>query len=216
MNYIRIAIDGPAASGKSTIAKLVAKEFKYDYIDTGSMYRAITLKALKLGINIEKESEFDFVEHTTFEFKDGHLIMDGVDVSGKIRKHKVSNNVSLVSSYLSVRNSCVRIQQKIAENTNVVMDGRDIGTKVLTDADFKFFLTASIEKRAERRYQDNIKRGLDSDLEILKEKIAQRDHFDSNRKHSPLKPADDAIIIDTSELTIEQVVALITNKIRGI
>ena len=215
MNYIQIAIDGPAASGKSTIAKMIAKEFSYEYIDTGSMYRAITLKALKLGIDIEKETEFSFLENTTFEFKNGHLYMDGIDVADKIRKHKVSNNVSLVSSYLSVRENCVRIQREIAKGTNVVMDGRDIGTKVLRNAQYKFFLTASVEVRAERRYQDNLKRGLESDLEILKEKIAQRDHFDSNREHSPLKPAEDAIIIDTSNLTIEQVVALITNRIRG-
>lgn len=215
MNYVKIAIDGPAASGKSTIAKLVSKELGYEYIDTGSMYRAITLKALTLGIDIEKESNFGFVEETLLRFENGNIVMDGVDVSSKIRKHKVSNNVSLVSSYLSVRKSCVKIQKDIAETSNVVMDGRDIGTVVLPDADFKFFLTASIEKRAERRYKDNIERGLNSSIEILKEKIAQRDHFDSTREHSPLKPAEDAFIIDTSDLTIEQVVALITNKIRG-
>ena len=141
--------------------------------------------------------------------------MDGVDITEQIRGHKVSNNVSLVSSYLSVRQECVRLQRNVALYTNVVMDGRDIGTHVLTDAQFKFFLIASIETRAQRRYLDNISRGLDSDIEILKDKIAQRDHFDSTREHSPLKPADDAVIIDTSELTIEQVVALITNKIRG-
>jgi len=215
LNYIKIAIDGPAASGKSTIAKLIANNLKYEYIDTGSMYRAITLKALLLGVDMELESNFDFVNETSFKFIDGHLYMDGVDVSDKIRTHKVSNNVSLVASYLSVRENCVRIQREIAQGTNVVMDGRDIGYKVLPDADFKFFLTASIERRAERRYKDNIKRGLKSDIEILKEKIAQRDHFDSTREHSPLKPATDAEIIDTSDLTIEQVVALITNRIRG-
>lgn len=215
MNYIKIAIDGPAASGKSTIAKLIASELEYTYIDTGAMYRAITLKALNLNIDIETESNFSFVKDTTFEFVDGNLYMDGKNISDQIRTHKISNNVSLVSSYLSVREECVQIQRKMAENSNVIMDGRDIGTKVLKNADFKFFLTASIEKRAERRYQDNLNRGIESDLEILKEKIAQRDHFDSNRKHSPLKPAEDAIIIDTSDLDIEQVVALITNKIRG-
>lgn len=216
MSYVKIAIDGPAASGKSTIAKLISNELGYEYIDTGSMYRAITLKALLLDIDLTIESNFAFVEDTHFKFEEGHLFMDGVDVSSKIRKHKVSNNVSLVSSYLSVRNECVRIQREVAEHSNVVMDGRDIGYIVLPNADFKFFLTASIEKRAERRYKDNIDRGLNSDIEVLKEKIAQRDHFDSTREHSPLKPASDAIIIDTSDLTIEQVVALITNKIRGI
>lgn len=215
MNHIKIAIDGPAASGKSTIARLLSKKLGYDYIDSGSMYRAVTLKALMLGIDINREANFDFVKETKFEYNKGLLIMDGVDISPRIREHKVSNNVSLVSSYLSVREECVRIQREVANNTNVVMDGRDIGYIVLPNADFKFFLTASIEKRAERRYKDNLARGLNSNLEILKEKIAQRDHFDSTREHSPLKPADDAFIIDTSELTIDQVVALITKKIRG-
>lgn len=215
MKNIKIAIDGPAASGKSTIAKLIAQELEYEYIDTGSMYRAITLKALRLGIDLNKESEFSFILTTTFDFVDGHIIMDGIDVSDHIREHEVSNNVSVVASYLSVRQECVKLQRRFAEHYNVVMDGRDIGYVVLPDADYKFFLTANVETRAERRYKDNIKRGIKSNLEILKEKIAQRDYFDSHREHSPLKPASDAIIIDTSDLTIEQVVALITKKIRG-
>lgn len=213
---IMVAIDGPAASGKSTVAKLVAKELELTYIDTGSMYRAITLKAINLGINLENESEFSFVKDTLFEFINGELYMDGVNIYNKIRTHKISNNVSLVSSYLSVRQECVKIQQRIAHKESVVMDGRDIGTVVLPDADFKIFLVASIETRAQRRYLDNLKRGLKSDIEVLKEKIAERDHFDSTREHSPLKPANDAFIIDTSDLNIDQVVALITNRIRGI
>lgn len=216
MAYTQIAIDGPAGAGKSTIAKLIAKTLNYTYIDTGAMYRAITLKALRNEIDLQDESAFTEILDTTFEFKDGHLFMDGVDVSDDIRTHKVSNNVSLVSSYLSVRKECVKIQRQIAETNNIVMDGRDIGYKVLPSADFKFFLTASIERRAERRYKDNIKRGIKSDFEILKEKIAERDHFDSTREHSPLKPADDAIIIDTSDLSIEQVVETITNTIKEV
>ena len=216
MAYRQIAIDGPAGAGKSTIAKLIAKTLNYTYIDTGAMYRAITLKALRNDIELQDESAFKEILDTTFEFKDGHLFMDGIDVSNDIRTHKVSNNVSLVSSYLSVRQECVKIQRNIAETSNIVMDGRDIGYKVLPHADFKFFLTASIEKRAERRYKDNIKRGIKSDFEILKEKIAVRDHLDSTREHSPLKPADDAIIIDTSDLSIEQVVETITNTIKEV
>lgn len=212
---IQIAIDGPAASGKSTVATIVANNLGYTHIDTGSMYRAITLVALEQNIDINDESNFDFVKDLKFAFIDDRLHMNGRDVSKDIRKHKVSNNVSLVSSYISVRKECVRFQRRIAERENTVMDGRDIGTVVLPDADFKFFLVASIEKRAQRRYDDNLKRGIKSDIEIIKEKIATRDHFDSNRKHSPLKPAEDAIIIDTSDLTIEQVVALITKRIRG-
>jgi cytidylate kinase len=215
IRYIKIAIDGPAASGKSTVAKLVAKEFDYTYIDTGSMYRAITLKAIRLNKDLEDEASFGFVKDTSFEFKDGHLFMDDEDVNGEIRTHKISNNVSVVSSYLSVRQECVTIQREIAKTENIVMDGRDIGTVVLQDADFKFYLTASIETRANRRYEDNLKRGIKSDINILREKIAARDAFDSSREHSPLKPAEDAIIIDTSDLDISQVVALITNRIRG-
>jgi len=216
MRNIQIAVDGPAGAGKSTIAKLIAKKLGFTYIDTGAMYRAITLKALRLHINLENEDEFSFVKHTTFSFQDGLLFMDGEDVSGEIRKHKVSNNVSLVSSYLSVRQECVRLQQSIANEHSVVMDGRDIGYKVLPNANIKFYLTASIDKRAERRYQEFVEKGIDSDLDILKQKIAERDHFDSTRQHSPLRPADDAILIDTSDLTIEQVVELMTNKIKEV
>lgn len=212
---IQIAIDGPAASGKSTVATIVANNLGYTHIDTGSMYRAITLVALEQEIDINDEANFGFVKDLTFAFIDDRLHMNGRDVSKDIRKHKVSNNVSLVSSYIRVRKECVKFQRTIAEREDTVMDGRDIGTVVLPDADYKFFLVASIEKRATRRYEDNSKRGIQSDINIIKEKIATRDHFDSNRKHSPLKPADDAFIIDTSDLTIEQVVALITKRIRG-
>lgn len=214
MNYIQIAIDGPAGAGKSTIAKLIAKELNYVYIDTGAMYRAITLKAIKQNINLQDEEAFKAILDTKFQFIDGHLHMDDIDVSDQIRTHKVSNNVSLVSSYLSVRKQCVKIQREIAQSNNIVMDGRDIGYKVLPNADFKFFLTASIEERAQRRYKDNKKRGIKSDFEILKQKIAERDHLDSTREHSPLKPANDAIILDTSHLSIEQVVETITNTIK--
>lgn len=214
MKHIQIAIDGPAGAGKSTIAKMIARDLSFTYIDTGAMYRAITLKALRTNIDLTQEANFMFLKDTTFQFVDGHLFMDQEDVSEQIRTHKVSNNVSLVSSYLSVREECVKIQRSIAEHSNVVMDGRDIGYKVLPDADFKFFLTASIEKRAERRYKENISKGIKSDLTILKQKIEERDHYDSTREHSPLKPADDAILIDTSELTIEQVVDIITKRIK--
>ena len=212
---IQIAIDGPAASGKSTVATIVAQQLGFTHIDTGSMYRAITLEAFNRGIDINNEANFDFVKDLEFEFIDDRLHMNKVDVSKEIRTHKISNNVSLVSSYISIRRECVKFQRRIAEREDTVMDGRDIGTVVLPDADFKFFLVASIEKRAKRRFADNLKRGIKSDIKIIEEKIAERDHFDSNRKHSPLKPADDAFIIDTSDLTIEQVVALITKRIRG-
>ncbi len=213
MNLIQIAIDGPAGAGKSTIAKLIAEHLNYIYIDSGAMYRAITLKAINLGIDLEDERKYDFVKETKFTFLNGTLFMDGIDVSHDIRENNVSNNVSLVSSYYFVREELVRSQQELALNHNVVMDGRDIGYKVLPNAKYKFYLTASIVKRAERRLLDNNERKIESDLKGLEREIRRRDFLDTTRKHSPLKAADDAVIIDTSELTINQVVKLITDKI---
>ncbi len=216
MKYMQIALDGPAGAGKSTIAKIVSQKLNFMYIDTGAMYRAITLKAILKDIDLQDEKQFDFIYDTHFIFKDGHLWMDGEDISERIRDNDVSNNVSLVSSYLSVRKQLVLSQQNMALNHNVVMDGRDIGTVVLPKADFKFYITASIETRADRRHKDNINRGIVSNLEVLKEEIRQRDLYDSTRKHSPLKPANDAKIIDTSEMSIDDVVALITLRIREV
>lgn len=216
MKYMQIALDGPAGAGKSTIAKIVSQQLNYMYIDTGAMYRAITLKAILKGIDLQDETQFDFINDTHFIFNKGHLLMDGENISDRIRDNDVSNNVSLVSSYLSVRKNLVKSQQKMARNHDVVMDGRDIGTVVLTDANFKFYITASIETRANRRHKDNLNRGIESDLVVLREEIKQRDLYDSTRKHSPLKPALDAQIIDTSEMSIIDVVALITLKIREV
>lgn len=212
--YTQIAIDGPAGAGKSTIAKLIADKLQYTHIDTGSMYRAITLKAKRLGISLEDESMFTFVDDTVFQFVDSKLHMDGKDVSDAIRKTDVSNNVSIVASHLYVRERLVAIQYNMAQVDNVVMDGRDIGYNVLPNAPYKFFLTASIETRALRRFKDNEKRGIERDLHLIEKEIVRRDNFDQTRKHSPLKPAEDAEIIDTSDLTIVEVVALITGKIR--
>ena len=216
MKYVQVALDGPAASGKSTIAKRVANELHYTHIDTGAMYRAITLKAIRMKLDLNEETSFSFMTSTSFAFDHDHIIMDGEDVTSKVRETEISNNVSLVSSYLSVRKHLVNIQQHLAASTNVVMDGRDIGTTVLPNADVKIFLTASIEERAKRRHLDNIKRNIPSDLDALKEDIAARDHFDTHRKHSPLKPATDAIIIDTSHMTIDEVVNRITEIIREV
>jgi cytidylate kinase len=214
MPHTQIAIDGPAGAGKSTIAKLVASELGFIYIDTGAMYRAITLKALRLNIDLTDESAFHFVYETNFSFEDGTLFMDGENVSRAIREDNVSNNVSLVASYISVRQKLVKMQQKLAENKDVVMDGRDIGYHVLPNAEYKYYLTASIEKRAERRFYDNLARGIKSDMDTIKEEVKRRDHFDSTREHTPLKKADDAKVIDTSHLTIEQVVKLIIQNVR--
>jgi len=214
MPHTQIAIDGPAGAGKSTIAKLVASELGFIYIDTGAMYRAITLKALRLKIDLHNEEAFSFIYETNFSFKDGTLFMDGEDVSRAIREDDVSKNVSLVASYISVRKELVNIQQELADDKDVVMDGRDIGYHVLPNADYKYYLTASIEKRAERRFHDNLSRGIKSDMDTIKEEIRRRDHFDSNREYTPLKKADDAKVIDTSHLAIDEVVGLIIQNVR--
>lgn len=214
MEHIQIAIDGPAGAGKSTIAKLVAAKLGYLYIDSGAMYRAVTLKAMNLGLDLEDESVYDFVKDTKFTFVKGLLYMDEIDVSNDIRQTVVSNNVSLVSSYYDVRLELVKAQQNLAKHHNVVMDGRDIGYKVLPHAKYKFYLTASIAQRAKRRYYDNIERNITSDLKVIEQEIERRDQFDSTRQHSPLKAADDAIVIDTSDLTIDQVVNLIKDTVR--
>jgi len=214
MPHTQIAIDGPAGAGKSTIAKLVARELGFIYIDTGAMYRAITLKALRLKIDLTNEKAFDFVNETNFSFEDGTLFMDGENVSEAIREDIVSNNVSLTASYISVRKKLVAMQQELADDKNIVMDGRDIGYHVLPNARFKFYLTASIKKRAERRLLDNLTRGIESDMDTIEEEIRRRDHFDSTREHTPLKKADDADVIDTSDLTINEVVKLIIQNVR--
>ncbi|PAT01019.1 cytidylate kinase [Candidatus Izimaplasma bacterium ZiA1] len=214
MKQTQIAIDGPAGAGKSTVAKLLSKQLNFIYIDTGAMYRAITLKALELNINLEDESKFTFIDNTRFEFINSKLYMDDLDVSEEIRTSEVAKNVSLVSSHLLVREKLVKMQQVMAENLNVVMDGRDIGYVVLPNAKYKYYITASIKERAKRRHLDNLDRGIKSDLSKIEAEIEKRDHFDSNRLHNPLKQAKDAILIDTSDLSITEVVKFIAEKIR--
>ncbi len=214
MSRTQIAIDGPAGAGKSTIAKLVAQLFDFTYIDTGAMYRAITLKAMQQNVELNDEDAFDFLDQTTFDYKDGVLFMDSIDVSKAIRSREVSNNVSLVSSHKSIRKILVERQQKIAANKSVVMDGRDIGYNVLPNADYKFYLTANVETRAKRRFLENAQNGIHIPLEDLKKEIMARDDFDTNRAITPLKPAEDAIIIDTSDMPIEDVVKTIEAKVR--
>ncbi len=215
MATTQIAIDGPAGAGKSTIAKLVAELFKYTYIDTGAMYRAITLKAMRLNVELNDEDAFDFLNQTSFDYENGVLFMDSVDVSRLIRSREVSNNVSLVSSHQRVREILVERQRAIAHHKNVVMDGRDIGYNVLPNADFKFFLTANVATRAKRRFLENAQNGIHIPLEDLKNEIIARDDFDSNRTITPLKPAEDAIVIDTSDMKIEDVVKTIESIVRG-
>jgi CMP/dCMP kinase len=208
---ISIAIDGPAAAGKSTVAKIVAEQLGYIYIDTGAMYRALTYKAINHKINLEDEENLiNMLNETVIELfpgEQGQLIfLDNKDVTAEIRSSEVTNSVSIVSKHKLVREEMVRRQQMFAVNGGVVMDGRDIGTHVIPTAEVKVFLLASVDERAIRRHKENIQKGYDSDLERLKQEIAARDKLDSEREIAPLKKADDAIEIDTTSLSINGVV----------
>lgn len=210
----QIAIDGPAGSGKSTIAKKVATKLGFEYIDTGAMYRAVTLKALNLGINLELEEEYKFLESTKISFLNNLILLDGKNVSEEIRSLDVTNNVSLVSKFGYVRERLVTLQREIASDDNVIMDGRDIGTVVLKNADLKVFLTADVKERAKRRLKERIENGDNSQtLEETIEEIKVRDYKDSNREISPLTKADDAIEIDSSNLSIVEVIEKIISLV---
>ncbi|MFB9757735.1 (d)CMP kinase [Ectobacillus funiculus] len=208
---ISIAIDGPAAAGKSTVAKIIAKSLSYVYIDTGAMYRALTYAALNHSIDVNDESSVVKVLNAIeirFENRvDGqHVLLNGNDVTDAIRSPEVTNTVSIPAKHRLVREEMVKRQRVLGESGGVVMDGRDIGTHVLPYAEVKVFLLASVEERAQRRYQENIEKGFSSDLEKLKEEIALRDKLDSEREFAPLQKAEDAIELDTTSLSIEQVV----------
>lgn len=208
---ISIAIDGPAAAGKSTVARSVAGKLAYVYIDTGAMYRALTLKVLESGVDPEDELKIkDLLEMTKIELiPNGEtqiVKLDGSDVTAMIRTEEISNKVSLVAKHPGVRDEMVKRQRILAAKGGVVMDGRDIGTHVLPNAEVKIFLSASVETRALRRYHENLEKGLHADLEQMKADIALRDKRDSEREAAPLKKAEDAVEIDTTELRIDQVV----------
>lgn len=218
MKSIRIAIDGPASSGKSTVAKIIAKNLDYTYLDTGAMYRSATYLALKNGLG-EKDVNaiLDQLAEHPISFgraEDGSqtVFVGDQDVTLAIRQNDVTNNVSWVSALPEIREELVNQQRRIAEGGAIIMDGRDIGTVVLPDAELKIFLIASVEERAERRFKENQEKRIESDFETLKEEIAARDYKDSHRKLSPLKAADDAITFDTTGVSIEGVVNFIQEK----
>jgi CMP/dCMP kinase len=207
---IAIAIDGPAAAGKSTVAKIVAEKLSCVYIDTGAMYRALTLKAINNQVDLQNEELLvGLLANTTIKLKQsatGQLvILDTEDVTEAIRSQEVTNNVSYVAMHPEIRREMVARQQALAAHTSVVMDGRDIGTHVLPNAEVKIFLIASVEERAKRRFEENTKKGYNVDLEELKKEIEQRDLIDSQREAAPLIKAENAVEIDTTSLTIEQV-----------
>ena len=214
MKKINIAIDGPASSGKSTVAKIIAKDLGYIYTDTGAMYRSITYLAVKHQVAFDDEAGLvALIEKYPITFSQttgGQAVFcDGEEVTQAIRNNEVTHNVSEVSAHEEVRKRLVAQQQKIAEAGGVVMDGRDIGTQVLPNAEVKIFLVASVDERAERRYKENIAKGIATDLATLKEEIKQRDYLDSHREVSPLKQAADATLIDTTGMSIQDVVAAI-------
>lgn len=207
---IQIAIDGPAGAGKSTVAKIVAEQLGFTYIDTGAMYRAATYKALKENIKLNDENKLEeMLLRTDIDLKpspNGQLVfLDGEDVTKEIRSNEVTANVPQVASLKKVREILVAKQRELAKGGGVVMDGRDIATNVLKDAELKIFMTASVEERAKRRLMENQKKGIPSDFEKLKEEIALRDKQDMEREISPLVQAEDAIFLDTTHLSIEEV-----------
>ena len=208
-NFISIAIDGPSASGKSTVAKLLASRLNFLYVDTGAMYRAYTLAVLSSSLNPKNEEESDsLIWKIEINFdENNHVCLNGKDVSKEIRENNVADNVSYIASYKNIRLFLVSLQQKIANNKNIVMDGRDIGTYVLKDAEVKIFLSADVEERARRRYNENKEKGIDTSYEECLENIKKRDYIDSHRDFCPLRPASDAIHIDSTNLSIEEVVS---------
>lgn len=208
----QIAIDGPAGAGKSTISKNLARKLGFQYVDTGAMYRAVTLKALRLGINMYENDEYNFLENTAIDLRGDRILLDGEDVTEEIRSLEVSNNVSVVAQREYVRNKLVAIQRALADEKNVIMDGRDIGTVVLPGADLKIFLNATVEERAKRRLEEReAKNQAKLTLADTVKEIIDRDYKDSNRAISPLMKAPDAIEIDSSELSVEAVIEIIIN-----
>lgn len=204
---ISVAIDGPAAAGKSTVAKLVAKAKGYTYIDTGAMYRAFTWYCLQKHVDCEDEKACcALIPEVQIELKPDHTVLcNGQDVSEAIRQSDVSSNVSYIASYKDIRLALVVLQRRMAEKDSVVMDGRDIGTYVLPNAEVKIYQVASVETRALRRYDENISKGRPCTLEEIEEDVRKRDYIDSHRAFAPLKPAEDSILIDTSDMSIEEV-----------
>lgn len=218
MKKLVVAIDGPAGAGKSTVAQMAAKELGFTYIDTGAMYRAVAWKSLQQGKTVTDALINDVVKDIdiVLDYKEGktRVFVDGTEVTSEIRTPEVTGIVSQVAALGPVRERLTDLQRKMATQGSVIMDGRDIATNVLPNADIKIFLTASIEERADRRYQEMKAKGYDVDLKKLQEEIAARDKADSEREISPLVQAEDAELLDTSDMSIEEVVKAILDRCR--
>ncbi len=212
-----VAIDGPGGAGKSTIAKLLAQKLNFIHLDTGAMYRAVTLAALREDIDFDDQDKLiKLAQEINIEFdRNGEIFLNGENISEEIRTAEVNKYVSQTAAVKGVRKVLVKKQQKLAQNNKVVMDGRDITTVVLPDAEHKFFLTASLEERARRRFEEVKSKNKDADFEKIKASIARRDKLDSEREHSPLKKAEDAVLVDTTDLNIDQVLDKMITIIEG-
>ena len=218
---MNIAIDGPAGAGKSSIAKLVAKKLNFVYVDTGAMFRTMALYFLNHNLDtkdeIRIEKECDNIQ-ISLEYRDNvqHIFLNGTDVSHEIRKEEVGNQASVIAKYPAVRTKLLNLQRELAASKDVIMDGRDIGTVVLPKAECKIFLTASSRVRAERRYKELVEKGETCDLDTIEQDIIARDKQDMNREIAPLTQAEDAVLVDSSNMTIEEVVEKIISIAKGV
>lgn len=212
---IRIAIDGPGGAGKSTIAKQVAKALDIDYIDTGAMYRAVGYKLIRDNVDMyDEDALLAMLEATDIDFSGGKTILDGKDISDRIRTQEISRKASECSALAPVRAKLVELQKKMGSTKSVIMDGRDIGTVVLKDAELKIYLTASAEERAERRYKELLLKGEDISYEKVLADMQERDYNDMHREITPLRKADDAIELDTTGMSIDEVTEYILRKVK--
>ena len=210
-----IAIDGPSGAGKSTVAKLLSKELGFDYIDTGAMYRALAYKAYQQNIDINENDIEEMLKTTNITYYDNQIYLDGENIEKQIREEVISKVSSKISALKNVREKMVELQRKIAADKNVILDGRDIGTIVFPNADYKFFITASMEERAKRRFEQLKASNIEADYKIVLQDIIKRDENDSTRQFSPLRMAEDALLIDTTNLDIQSVIKTIAQYIGG-
>ena len=210
-----IAIDGPAGSGKSTTAKIIADKLKISYLDTGAMYRAVTAYFIDNNYSVDSDNMYSIMDSIIIEFHESSVLLNNQDFTYRLRDNDVSSLVSKISSNKIVRDRMVLIQRNISENKSIVVDGRDIGTVVFPNADYKFFITAGIKERASRRYRELKLKGREVELINIEQQIKERDYLDSTRKNSPLKKADGAIVIDTTHLHLEEQVNTILKIINN-